>query len=122
MPDQNIKPHKFKNYLAIINNSIGTKMFRNFFAEINGKEVDGLGNGDKSCAVHVSSILYLNNLIDAPHATVTTTLKAMRESGWKEINAPREGCVIHWEKTEKSDGCEHIGFYVGNEKAISNAS
>lgn len=115
-------PNKFKNYLTMIHNSIGTKMFRNFFAEINGKEVDVLENGDKSCGVHVSSLLYMNNLINAPHATVTTTLKDMRENGWEEIQEPRDGCVIHWEKTDKSNQCEHLGFYVGNDKAISNSS
>ena len=113
----------FKTYLAVIQNSVGTRMFRNFFLE-NGQEFDATGNGSKSCAFFVSNVLHMFpslNLIHEPHLTVVSTLKDMNSCGWYEIDEPRIGAVVIWEKKliQGSEN-EHIGFYIGNDQAISN--
>ena|SRR3989338_4097316 len=123
----------FKNYIAMIENSVGTRMFRNFFLELNGKERDALEDGRLSCAVVVSSILYLLNSglefsgksrwIDFVHANVPSTEKDMVKSGWHPIHELRLGAILIWEK-RNTNGSQnwHMGFYVGNNMAISNDS
>jgi hypothetical protein len=107
----------FDSYLSAIKNSVGTKMFRNFFLEANGKKIDILKNGKVSCASFVSSILYLFKLIGDSHATIDSTLKDMEKSGWKEIKKPKIGCVILWENQK---GHRHLGFYLGGKSTISH--
>ena len=86
-----------KNYLAMIENSVKGEnwMFRNFYIRDNGLEKDMLESGSLSCAVFVSSILYLQNSlleflkkphwIKFTHANVGSTEKDMHENGWLEI-------------------------------------
>ena len=76
-----IIPLTCKSYVAVIKNSIGTKMFRNFYAEINGQKKDVLENGELSCAFFASAILHLFQLIKEPHRTVASTIKDMDKSG-----------------------------------------
>ncbi|HRY62481.1 MAG TPA: NlpC/P60 family protein [Candidatus Paceibacterota bacterium] len=118
-----------KNYINAIKKSIGVEMFQSIFAEKDGHETDITRKGQLSCALFVSSILKLFNLIDinkAPHSTVLSTLKNMEASGWKKVseNELEEGDVIVWEKIIDVDGeeHEHIGFFIGNERAVSNSS
>ncbi len=106
-----------ENYLRVIENSVGTKIFRNLFAEINGEKVDITKDGELSCAYFVSSILYLFKLIKGVHATVDSTIRDLKEWEWIEIEKPELGCVIVWAETNSH---KHIGFYIGDEKAISN--
>ena len=108
----------------MIRNSIGSKIFRNLFADIDGVEIDVVGNGDKSCALFVSSVLYINKMIGDIHATVLSTTKDLQANGWTEINTPREGAILEWESLIFDDGSSHshLGFYIGNEQAISNGS
>lgn len=118
---------KKKNYLATIENSAKGEnwMFRNLFFNINGKETDVLEDGGLSCAFFVSAVLYLSKLIGDLHTTVVGTEKDMKERGWIEIKDLKEGAVLIWErKTGNSDGVPHyhIGFYAGNDRAISNDS
>ena len=125
-----IKLLKKKNYLAMIENSARGEnwMFRNFYIEKDGEVKDSLEDGNNSCAVLVSSILVLlNNLfhwISGPHATVLSTEKDMRENGWHEIDSVKIGAILIWEKKEGHNGNMHyhIGFYVGDNEAISNSS
>jgi hypothetical protein len=107
----------FDSYFSAIKNSVGTKMFRNLFLNVNGKKSDVLKNGDLSCAYFVSSILYLFGLIKEKHATVDGTLMDMEKSGWREIKKPEIGSVILWETQKKH---EHLGFYLGEKSAISH--
>lgn len=109
-----------KSYLAMIKNSIGSKMFRNRYFFIRDKSKDILENGFLSCAFYVSSVLYLNGLISAIHCTVDGTVKDMRKSGWQKIKKPATGSVLVWEKGK--DGHKHIGFYIGKNLAVSNNS
>src|SRR5436190_12041946 len=116
-----------KNYLGMIENAVKgeNSMFRNFYMVQDGTERDALENGALSCAVFVSSILYLqNNLLKelwlkSTHANVGSTIKDMVEHGWVETSELKPGAVVVW---EQQAGHEHIGFFVGGEDAISNDS
>jgi len=110
-----------KTYLQMIENSVGTKMFRSVFV-MDGQEKDVTENGELSCAVFVSSLLKFFDLISLPHATIESTIKDMIENGWKEVEKSQKGDVLLWEKMKIGGSInEHIGFYIGNEKAISNS-
>ena len=100
-------------------------MFRNFYIEIDGKELDALKDGGLSCATFVSCILYLNKLIGDVHTTVIGAERDMVAFGWFIINDLRPGAVVIWEnKIGNKDGLPHYhnGFYIGSDVAISNDS
>ena len=124
MKKQKVIPIIFDTYIAVIKNSAGSKMFRNFYAKVDGKKTDIMKNGDLSCAWFVSSLLYLFKLIKDAHATVNGTIKDLQQSGWKKIKKPKIGSVIVWEKIDfgNKDFHKHIGFYIGNNKAISTSN
>lgn len=125
-----------RNYLTQIENSAKGEnhLFRNFFVEKNGEIADSLEDGKNSCAVMVSHILYsFNSLLEFLgkehwikfiHLTVASTEKDMLENGWYKIDDLRPGAVLIWEKKDGRNGepHNHIGFYVGNDEAISNSS
>ncbi len=125
-----IKLLKKKNYLAMIENAAKGEnwIFRNFYIEKDGEVLDSLEDGKSSCAVFVSGILILLNdlfhWIKGPHTTVISTEKDMIESGWHEIDSVKPGAILIWERKDGHDGKSHlhIGFYVGNDEAISNSS
>ena len=110
-------------YLAVIKNSIGSNLFRNLYAKVNGKKTDITANGELSCAFYVSSILLLFKFIKEGHATVDSTVKDLKQSGWKKIKKPKIGSIIVWEKKDFGNNNihKHIGFFIGNNKAVSNS-
>lgn len=114
------------SYVAAIENSVGTNLFRNLYYRIDGKVIDVLDDGDLSCAVFVSSILDMFKLISARHATVKSTIADMQRSGWVEIEEPLKGAVILWDFEKNGSGAQgtnrHIGFYIDETTAISNSS
>jgi hypothetical protein len=114
----------FDTYLAMIQNSVGSKMFRAVYALIDKKKINIIENGRVACALYVSSLLVINKLIGEIHATVDSTIIALEKAGWEKISKPRIGCIIVWEKVDfgKNDLHKHIGFYIGNQEAISNSS
>ena len=113
----------FKSYLQAIRNSVGANTWRNFYVSTPGKgESDALDDGDKSCALFVSSILLMFKKAEAVHATVQSTVEDMRRSGWKEVSQPQPGDVLVWEPTTDDEPTDHIGFYMGDGRAISNSS
>lgn len=119
------QPLLLKNYLAMIGNSLGAKMFRNYFLEINGQEKDILEDGRLSCAVFVSSILILCGLIEGPprgpHSVVKSLIKNLEDSGWKKIRQPRPGAVVIWEPMKIGERTnDHAGFFWEKDEAISN--
>lgn len=127
MKKQKVIPILFDTYIAVIKNSAGSKMFRNSYAKINGKKTDILKNGMLSCAFFVSSILVLFKLIKEIHVTVNGTIRDLKKSGWKSASGgkkPRIGSVLVWEKIDfgNKNFHKHIGFYIGNNKAISTNS
>lgn len=119
------KPHIliFPSYLHFIENSLGSHQYRNLLAEIDGKHADVLRDGKLSCAFFVSSVLHQFQLIDRPHATVDGTVTAAKTHGWKPIHKEKIGCVLVWEsKTFGLEEHKHIGFFVGDGKAISHSA
>jgi hypothetical protein len=120
-----VEVNLLKSYLARIQNSVGSKMFRNLYAKVDGKERDILDNGSLSCAIFVSIILQSFELIKKPHATVVELIKDMEVSGWKKSRNLKVGDVLIWEAIDQTgNGVKHlhVGFYVGNDKAISNST
>ena len=115
------KPQRLikKTFIKTIRNSVGSKIFRNFYLKSDDISFDATKNGELSCAFYVSSILVIFGLIKRVHGTVENTVKDLIESGWIKEKNPTAGCVIIWELL---DGHEHIGFYVGRDKAVSNSS
>lgn len=106
--------------LARVNDSVGTRMFQRFYARVGDKKLNILDNGDRSCALFVSTVLVGFHLVKEVHATVSGTLRDMESFGWQPLCRPRIGCVIVWEANEC--GHPHIGFYVAHGRAISNSS
>ena len=113
----------FKTYLKTIKNSLESKIFQDIWAEKDNQELNIVEEGNKSCGIHVSGILKWFDLIEANHATVKGTIADMKKSDWEEIDDPKVGCVIYWEAREGNGSVnEHLGFYIGDGKAISNSS
>lgn len=111
----------FDTYLAMIKNSVGSNLFRNVYAEVNGERRDVTEDGVRSCALFVSAILRILNLLKKRHTTASSTVKDLKESGWYRIRKPRPGAVLVWEKKKYgSVWHSHIGFYIDRNKAISN--
>jgi hypothetical protein len=56
------------------------------------------------------------------HGTVESTVKDLLESGWIEVDTPRQGDVLLWEARKFNDGLkQHIGFSLGNGRALSTS-
>ncbi len=121
-----VKFRLLDSYLAVIKNSVGSRMFRNLYASVAGVTTDVSRDGQLSCAFFVSSVLTMLALAKSSHATVTSTIRDLRESGWQEVPIngaePLPGSVLVWEKIDFGDNNlhGHIGFYIGNGTAISN--
>ena len=122
MNEAQIKPLIVDTYLAMINNAVGSRMFQSGYAEINGVKTDVLKAGELSCAMFVSSILSIFNLIDEPHTTVKSTVAKMGAAGWQKTEELEPGYVLVWEAIDSGSGDlhTHIGFYTGNDEAMSN--
>jgi hypothetical protein len=114
-----MRQDKKKTLFKLIENSIGSKLFRNnyFFIGYKSQSKDILKNGKLSCAFYVSFLLYFIKLISNLHTTVEGTLKDLEKSGWYKINKPKKGAIVLW---DKKDGHYHIGFYWNSKKAVSN--
>jgi len=63
-------------------------------------------------------------LIKEIHGTVDGTIKDLEQSDWKKIKKPKIGSILVWEKIDFGNQTfhKHIGFYIGNNKAISTNS
>ncbi|MEK7493951.1 MAG: NlpC/P60 family protein [Patescibacteria group bacterium] len=116
---QKVLPLLRDTYFAMIKNSVGTKLFRNFYAQIDGRKIDVMKNGGLSCAFFLSSLLSTLGLAKATHTTVESTVKDMEQSGWKPTKKLMPGSIIVWEEKKEH---KHIGFYIGNNRALSNSS
>ena len=110
------------SYLKAIENSVGSNLFRNLYFEIKGKRTDILENGALSCAVFVSWILKNFDLIKERHATVDGTIKDLKKTDWYKIKRTKVGAILVWEEKFYDSGPhKHIGFYIGNKKAVSTS-
>lgn len=117
-----ITPRQFDTYLSVIENSVGSFMFKNMYADLDGVKKDVTEDGWLSCAFFVSSVLSMFKYIDRIHATVKSTTKDLLDCGWEVINEPVVGSVIIWKPGVDTNNHYHIGFYVGENQAISNDS
>lgn len=109
--------------MEVLKKSVGTKMFQTIWTGVNSQKKDITEQGELSCAFYVSSILSMFGLIDRAHATVTGTVEAMERAGWKKSKILKPGVIIVWDRPrDNSHNHTHIGFYIGNNKAISNSS
>ncbi|OGY57547.1 MAG: hypothetical protein A3D47_01130 [Candidatus Colwellbacteria bacterium RIFCSPHIGHO2_02_FULL_43_15] len=122
MKKVSVHPMLLDTYLSVLRGSINSKAFKHLYAEVSGKRVDILENGKLSCAFFASSILSSFGLIKSIHATVNGTEKDLYASGWKKIKHPKAGSVLVWEIKSKKEPHRHVGFYVGDKKAVSNGS
>lgn len=105
----------------MIRNAEGANLFRNLYVMTNEGSEDVLKDGKRSCAVFVSSILYLFKLIGSPHATVASLERDLEQSGWRKVDVPRSGDVLVWEpRLQGEDETAHAGFYIGDDIAFSN--
>lgn len=113
-----------KSFLSFLKRSAGVPLFQSFFVvNKNGKSQDVLQKGILSCAFFVSSILVVFRLISRVHMTVKSTEKDLKRHGWKRVKVPRPGAVLVWESKMFDDGPHaHIGFYLGNKKAVSHST
>ncbi len=117
-----VKPIVYESYLAMIQNSLGSNIFRKYYAIIHNEKTDVLQDGKLSCAYFVSGILVIFGLIKKAHRIVDNTVKDLIENGWIETSEPRPGAVLVWERQNFGDEeHKHIGFYIGNNLAISNS-
>jgi hypothetical protein len=112
-----------ESFLAMLNKSVGTPLFQNVYAEVDGVKKDITNEGELSCALYVSSILSIFGLIDRAHTTVAGAVKAMEQAGWEKTSELEPGVVLVWERPKDgSFNNEHIGFYLEGAKAISNSA
>jgi len=116
-----VVPLAGETYLAVIENSVGTRMFRNFYARANGKKTDIMEDGYLSCAFYVSAVLKIFGLAKEVHGTVNGTVKDMEKRDWVKVRKPRRGDVVVWEPVTDAHGAnKHIGFAASESRAISN--
>jgi hypothetical protein len=122
MKKQKVVPLTYETYLSVIKNSVGSKSFQNYYAEINNKKKDIMKKGELSCAFFVSSILTMFGFLKEVHGTVDSTVSKLTKNGWKEIKKPKPGAVLIWEKVSYGYNNEHkhIGFYIRKNTAVSN--
>lgn len=104
-------------------NSLGSKMFQTLLAEREKEKVNILKGGDVSCAYFVSILLKIFDLVETPHATVSGLEKDLLKSGWSKTQDMLPGTILIWEsaKQAEDEAHEHVGIYIGNDKAISNS-
>ena len=109
-------------YLSMIQGSVGSNAYRHAYALVDGVKSDLTHDGEHSCAFFAASILLRFGLIQEPHLRVQGTIKDLLASGWTETSTPAIGDVLIWDAKTDEDGSEHlhIGFYLGDNQAISN--
>jgi hypothetical protein len=116
---------EFLSFLAVVRNSVGSQMFRNFYVRRDGELFDALHDGGRSCAFYVSSILTIFKKVESFHNTVQSTVKDMERSGWRlvaDLGDLMPGDVLVWAAEELDVGRHsHIGFYVGDGQAVSTS-
>lgn len=114
----------FDSYMAMLSGSVDSNQYRRLYVNGGGGIIDIIGDGDLACALFVSSILMHFRLMQGGmHTTVDWTIKDLAlDSGWYEIDTVVPGSVIVWAEKICTDGMNHrhIGFFMGDDKAISN--
>lgn len=132
IPGVVVEPLLTETYLALVEASVGTPLFRAFWAKVNGKRTNIVRDGRVSCSFYTSSILKLFNLVQEVQVTITRLKKDMVASGWYRIPRARKGAVVFWEakpgdasRMRKDAGTyqplvSHCGFVISATEAIHN--
>jgi len=112
-----------ETYLAAIRNCDGDTSYRDAYAKVNGTIKNITEGGINSCANVVTSIQIRFGFVSKVHTTIDGTIEDMLTNGWYKIKGVRNGAVIVYEKKLLDSGevHGHIGFYIGEGKAISNS-
>ncbi len=111
-------------YLQMIKNGVGSKLFRNLYADIDGVKTDILRDGDLSCNFFASLVLWHFRLLkEGPHANTPGFIRDLEGSGWTKTPTPHAGDIVLWSpKVGKSGELHpHTGFYIDENTAISNS-
>ncbi len=122
-----VRPLHKKTYLETIKNADGVRMFQHVYALVDGEEKDIAEGGNLACALFITAVLLRFTsvaknfrLITEVHMTVKGTVDDLKRNGWYEINEMKEGAILVW--TEGGENkAPHIGFYLGNNMAVSNS-
>lgn len=103
--------------------SCGSTQFRRLYAEVDGTEVDILRDGQVSCAVFVSALLVMAELLPKMCATVSGLERQLQANGWQQVDTVSPGAVIIWEASAQASGEEHLhaGFALSAEEAVSHS-
>ena len=110
-------------YLAVVRNSVGTRMFRSSCGRSVGRAVDLTKGGRLSCAFFVTSVLRIFGMIKEQHTTVDGAVRDLTGSGWRRVKAARPGDVLVWEAVAGKNGAhQHIGFLIAPRVAVSNSA
>lgn len=113
------------SFLAMVNNSVGTEMFRNLYRETPDGPDDVINDGDLACAFSISALLSMFGLIKGGiHTTVIETEYDLNHSGWKVSDTPVPGAVVVWGEKMGDDGRthRHIGICVDDTFALNNVA
>jgi hypothetical protein len=121
--DEKPKRLYFKSYLKMIENSVGSNMFRNFYATTPSRgEFDAFNDGEYSCAFFVTAVLVIFKKISGFHGLVSSAVEDLKKSGWQEVKNIKAGDVLVWEHTAiGGESVPHIGFAIGNGRAVSTS-
>jgi hypothetical protein len=121
MAEKKLKFLLLKNYLTVVQASVGTNMFRKLYFHNGRRAVDVLQNGSLSCSFFVSAILKIFNLIGTPHATVHGTLRDLERHGWHKISKPKPGAIVVWApQKQKNRPHRHLGIVIEGGIAINH--
>lgn len=115
------------NYFAIIKNSAGSHLFREWYCAVDGERKEVMHGGNFSCAFYVTSIMKLLDLASEIQITVHRAMAEMERSGWTRIDSPKPGAVVVWDAIPAEDTtwgtkAKHIGFCLDDGMAMSNDS
>ena len=121
--ESKVSPRVFDTYIAMVENSIDSKAWQTIWADVDGVKTDVTQGGIKSCAFFVSSILKNFDFIKKTHATVGSTKKDLKESGWVNLAKPKAGAIVVYEPVVFDDGenNEHIAICISATEAVSNS-
>ncbi len=127
-----VEPLILESYLSLARASAGSKMFRRYYAKVNGQKMEVLRDGRLSCAFHISAILKTFSLIGEVQITIHRLIDELLRSGWRPVKKSRPGAVIIWkeklasQKRMKKDAAvysskvKHAGIDVGQGRAVHN--
>lgn len=113
-----------ETYIKMVENAVGSRMFNSILVKENDEIRDLLNDGEYSCAVFVSSVLTLQQLLAKPRTTVKNLEADIAESThFTEVpnGNVQPGDILFWESVTYEDGTanRHVGIAVSHTEAVS---